>query len=55
MLEKKIKELKEKKTNPNGNDVRIVNTEDEIIRFAKLGYDCQVIGESKWLMKKERN
>ena len=51
-LEKRIKELEEKKENPNGNDVKIVSTEKEIIKFAGLGYDCQIIGANKWLMKK---
>lgn len=33
-------------------DVKIVTNEKEIIELAKRGYDCQQIGESKWLMKK---
>ncbi len=33
-------------------DVKIVTSEEEIIELAKQGYDCQQIGENKWLMKK---
>lgn len=51
MLENRIKELEDKKVNPNGNDVKIVNSEEEIIELVKLGYECQFIGENKWLMK----
>lgn len=54
MLEKKIKELEEKKANPNENDAVIVTSRDEIIEFAKLGYVCQAIGEGEWLMKREQ-
>jgi hypothetical protein len=34
-------------------DTRIVTTEEEIIKFSSKGYDCQVIGENKWLMKRK--
>jgi len=30
-------------------DVKIVTREEEIIELAKQGYDCQQIGENKWL------
>jgi integrase len=34
-------------------DVKIVTSEEEIIELAKQGYDCQQIGENKWLMKRK--
>lgn len=36
-------------------DSRIVTTEEEIIRLANLGYDCQTIGQGKWLMRRKIN
>lgn len=36
-------------------DSRIVTTEEEIIELSNKGYDCQVIGENKWLMRKKIN
>lgn len=51
-LEEKIKELEGTRTNSNNCDVRIVTSEEELISFARLGYDCQPIGTEKWLMKK---
>ena len=51
-LEKKIKKLEETKANLSNCDVKIVTSEAEIIQFAKLGYDCQLIGANKWLMKR---
>ena len=34
------------------HDAKIVTSEEEIIELAKQGYECQVIGNCKWLMKK---
>jgi integrase len=34
-------------------DVKIITSEEEIVKLAKRGYDCQRIGKNKWLMKKE--
>ena len=52
-LEEEIKKLKEEGVrNQAKYDVRIVTSEEEIIELAKLGYDCQPIGESRWLMKR---
>jgi len=50
-LEEEIKKLKEGRVNQAKYDVRIVTSEEEIIELAKLGYDCQQIGEGKWLMR----
>jgi len=53
-LEEEIRKLKEERvSNQAKYDVKIVTSEEEIIELAKLGYDCQPIGESKWLMKIE--
>ncbi|MHC1610713.1 MAG: hypothetical protein ACXQTW_03785 [Candidatus Methanospirareceae archaeon] len=41
---------------PNGDqtyDRRVVTTEEGIIELSNKGYDCQVIGENKWLMRKK--
>ena len=34
---------------------KIVSTEQEIIALSEQGYDCQSIGENKWLMKRNLN
>ena len=52
-LERKIKESEKMKTNAGNFDVKIVTSEEEIVEFAKVGYDCQSVGMNKWLMKKQ--
>ena len=47
-----IKKFEEKEINSNNCNVKIVSSEDEIISLTEKGYDCQTIGENKWLMKK---
>jgi len=32
---------------------KIVNTKDEVIRLSNLGFDCQLIGNNEWLMRKK--
>jgi len=32
---------------------KIVNIKDEVIRLSNLGFDCQPIGNSEWLMRKK--
>ena len=41
------------KTNSGNFDVKIVTSEEGIVEFAKIGYDCQSDGVNKWLMKKQ--
>ena len=31
----------------------IATSEDEGIEFANKGYDCQILGENKWLMRRK--
>lgn len=31
----------------------IVTTEDEVLKLANKGYDCQILGENKWLMRRK--
>ena len=45
VFKEKIEELKPKQ------DIVIVSTEEEIIKYSKLGYSCNPIGNNKWLMK----
>lgn len=52
-LERKIKESEKIKTNSDNFNVKIVTSEEEIVEFAKIGYDCQSVGVNKWLMKKQ--
>jgi integrase len=53
VLEKQIAELgKDKDTHEVEYEATIVSSENEIIKLAELGYDCQPIGQSKWLMKR---
>ena len=41
----------------NNNNERyksvIVTSEDEVIKLSNKGYDCQIIGPSKWLMRRK--
>ncbi|MEA3457193.1 MAG: hypothetical protein U9R21_00770, partial [Candidatus Thermoplasmatota archaeon] len=32
---------------------RIVDSEEEVIRLTNRGYDCQMMGVNKWLMKRK--
>ncbi|MEM2704789.1 MAG: tyrosine-type recombinase/integrase [Candidatus Bathyarchaeia archaeon] len=50
-LEKKIKELEEAKSS-NSYDVKIATSLEQVIALAKIGYDCQPVGENRWLMRK---
>ena len=52
-IENKIKELEKAKVNSNKYDVRIATSIEQVIALARLGYDCQPIGDNKWLMKKQ--
>ena len=36
-------------------EIKIVNTEEEIVELASQGWRCQVIGENKWLMKRKKS
>jgi integrase len=45
LFEDKIQELKPQR------DSVIVSTEEDIIKYSKLGYSCTPIGNNKWLMK----
>jgi len=51
-LEKRIKEVEETKANLNNCEVKIVTLEEDILKLAQQGYDCQSIGVNKWLMRK---
>jgi len=40
----------------NGNETyesKIVASEEELIRLSNKGYECQIIGTNKWLMRKK--
>jgi hypothetical protein len=52
-LEKRIKVLEEARANTNNCDVKIATSLNQVVALAKLGYDCQPIGDNKWLMKKQ--
>lgn len=51
-LEERVSSLEETKTSNNNCDVKIATSEEEIVVLARLGYDCQAIGDDKWLMRK---
>ncbi|KXB01480.1 hypothetical protein AKJ45_01730 [candidate division MSBL1 archaeon SCGC-AAA261F19] len=36
-----------------GFEQRKVESEEEIIEYSNMGYDCERIDEGKWLMRKE--
>jgi integrase len=54
---KQIKELITKLLNDKMEEIKpkqdsiIVNNEDDIIKYSKMGYSCTPIGNGKWLMK----
>jgi len=53
MKEAFLKMLKE-----NGNETyesKIVTSEEELIQLSNKGYECQIIGTNKWLMRKKHN
>ena len=52
-LERKIKYLEKIKSNPGSCDAILVTSEEKIVEFAKLGYDCQLVGISRWLMRRQ--
>ncbi len=53
-IEKRIGKSDEKRSWVECYDAQIVTSEEEIIKLAKLGYDCQPIAESKWLMRRKK-
>jgi hypothetical protein len=56
-LKKLVKEVidKELKTNATQNqfESKIVKTEKELIELSNQGYECQQIGNNKWLMRRK--
>jgi len=50
-LEKRLEALEKEKIN-NNCDVKVVTSIEQVIALAKQGYDCQPIGENKWLMRR---
>jgi integrase len=52
-LEKFVEMLQNSQGNPKQEcDVKIVASEEDIIELVKQDYECQAIGNNKWLMKK---
>ena len=51
-LEAELQNLKQIGTASDSFKVKIVNTEEEIIKLAEQGWGCQQNGNGKWLMKK---
>lgn len=51
-LEKTVEKLQKIQNTMKRCDAKIVTSEEEIIKLAKEGYECQPIGNNKWLMKK---
>jgi len=41
------------KSNPGSCDAAIVTSEEKIVELVKLGYDCQSVGTSRWIMRKQ--
>ena len=52
-LEKLVEKLqKMQRTSRQKHDAKMVTYEEKIIDLAKQGYNCQSIGENKWLSRK---
>ena len=50
--------LEKNRVGQNSSEVyesKIVNVKGEVIRLSNLGFDCQPIGNSEWLMRKKSN
>jgi hypothetical protein len=48
--------LEKNRVGQNSSEVyesKIVNIKGEVIRLSNLGFDCQPIGNSEWLMRKK--
>ena len=58
-MKKLIKEIVDQEIKIGVSQVRfksiVVSTEQEVIALSEQGYDCQSIGENKWLMKRNIN
>jgi hypothetical protein len=58
-LKKIIKEIVseelKKQTITKQYESRIVSTEKEVIELSNLGYECQPLGNSRWLMRRKAN
>ena len=57
-LQAKIQELESKIAKLSSNkktklETKIVESEDELLHYVSEGFDCQVIGPGKWLVKRE--
>ncbi len=52
-LESQIESLKQTESQGKKFDVKIVNSEEEIIELVSQWWDCQSIGPQKWLMRRE--
>lgn len=51
-LEKRLEALEKGKANDNNCDVKVVTSIEQVVDLARQGYDCQPIGEGKWLMRR---
>lgn len=52
-LERRIRYLEKIKTNSGDYDAIIVTSEEKIVELVKLGYDCQPVGTSRWIMRRQ--
>ena len=52
-LENQIESLKQTENKERKYEVRIVSIEAEIIELSSQGWECQQIGDNKWLMKRQ--
>ena len=50
-MENQLEELKRPRVQQNRFDVKVVCNEQEIIELASNGWECQPIGQGKWLMR----
>lgn len=41
------------KENMDNYESKIVTSEEELLELANKGYECQVIGANKWLMRRK--
>ena len=51
-LDQRVQSLTERKAKLT---VQVVQSEEEVIRLSQEGFDCQVLGNSKWLMRRPSN
>jgi len=55
VIKEVVREELKNQTSTKQYESKIVSTEEEIIELSNLGYECQPLGNGKWLMRRRIN